>query len=462
MVFVMMQKIRKDTEESENNHKLIDTKNQTFIGILARRGSGKSFLAEALIEKYYEKGFTILELWSAPNLESGFWIIQRPEHKKCYPITIVAPESLIIPNEQIEQFNSKHHTKVPLVKIVKLPTPTAKAYSEQNTKFVEILTDVITECRDKKRIMVFNAMVFPNEIVMFRSLELIMRSLDGISNNHFHKLNPSDCNPPKRTFDEMSDREKNYHKMVFRISEFAELAPNREKGDKSGLSTLVKKSLLKFFRLARHSSISGIIDYQSSSDTLTSLRAQIDLWLIKKWTPRLAGEDFKYLFDIVANQRKKLLEKYNYSGKAKTKVKSNYPLIEKLGKKWFYAVGDNDYMKLWKVPDLKIQHKEPEMRWEKITGIELKHDEAILKATGSPNEKLSQNDERLLFFIMKTIRDANGGHKPSLDVQLKYLSKKQEQGEVSYKSRFVDMPPNTLSQLFRRLSKKYGKEEKEE
>ena len=133
---------------------------------------------------------------------------------------------------------------------------------------------------------------------MFRTLELIVRSLDEISYHHFNKIQPHECNPPKKSLDEMSPREKNYHKMVFLMREFSELTSNREKGDRTGQSTLVKKSLLKFFKLARHISINGIIDYQSSSDTLTTIRAQIDLWLIKKWTTRLAGEDFRYSFEL--------------------------------------------------------------------------------------------------------------------------------------------------------------------
>ena len=107
----MMQKIRKDTEESENRGVLIDQKSQIFIGILGRRGQGKSFLGEAIFETHWNNGFTCLDLWGAPNLESGFWCIAKEGHKKRYPITILAPESLIMPTDQIEQFNSKHFTK---------------------------------------------------------------------------------------------------------------------------------------------------------------------------------------------------------------------------------------------------------------------------------------------------------------------------------------------------------------
>ncbi len=111
-------------------------------------------------------------------------------------------------------------------------------------------------------LLVFNPFMFPNEIEMFRILEILMRNLITISNNFFNALTPEDVGVT--TKERMSVRDRTYHKMVFFIREFGEVAPARLKGDKSGESTLIKKALLKFVRLARHANIDGIIDYQNS------------------------------------------------------------------------------------------------------------------------------------------------------------------------------------------------------
>ncbi len=128
---------------------------------------------------------------------------------------------------------------------------------------------------------------------MFRILEILMRNLITISNNFFNALTPEDVGVT--TKERMSVRDRTYHKMVFFIREFGEVAPARLKGDKSGESTLIKKALLKFVRLARHANIDGIIDYQNASDADSAIRNQIDTWLIKTWTEELGGENFDSL-----------------------------------------------------------------------------------------------------------------------------------------------------------------------
>ena len=121
-----MIKIRKDTVNFEKNPTSINLLAQNLIGILGIRGAGKSYLGEALLEKYFEAGFTCLDLWSAPNLENAFWIFAKDDHKKRIPISILAPDSFIIPEAKIDRFNGKYLTKEPLIKFVRLPSPTKK------------------------------------------------------------------------------------------------------------------------------------------------------------------------------------------------------------------------------------------------------------------------------------------------------------------------------------------------
>jgi len=459
----MSLRFRKDTIDDVEEKRFLDPNKQQFICTLGRRGQGKSYLSEALIEKYYKAGFTVLDLWSAPNLENAFWCIAKDginkdgqPYKKRYPVTIIASESYIYPDEEIRSFNARFNTRVPLVKIVKIPTPTAKAESENNDKIREIITEIILECRRYKRIFVFNPKMFPNETAMFRTLEAIVRELTVIAFNHFNYLRPEKCIPPKQSRKEMTNQEKSWHKMVFLIREFGELAPAREKGDKSGQSTLIKKAILKMVRLARHDNISGILDYQNSSDVVSSVRSQIDVWLIKKWTDRLAGDEFKWVFERIDVKRRWLLEKYNYTKKAKRLANDRYPPIEKMGKKWYYAITSNDTPGLKRVPELGFQHKEPHQNWSEITGIPIKFDkELVAKTNGTVTQKASKNEEiEILLAIHQRRYPTNKKKKEWNDVRLE-LAESQKKGEILWKQDFESMPTNTCSKLYKRLLKKH-------
>lgn len=445
-----MLKLRHDTVVKDSEGSFITQKKQQLIGILGRRGEGKSYLLETIGEQFYNAGFTVLDLWGASNLENAFWCIARDEHKKAYPITLLAPDSLITPTDQIEAFNSKHQTRVPLVKIVKLPIPTKKTETDVNQKIAEILSDAIIDCRDNRRILVFNPKMYPREPDMFRSLEILLRELENVSYKHFHKLNPEDVG--KSTRDEMTNHQKSYHKIVFLIREFGEVAPSKLKGDKSGESTLIKKALLKFVRISRHAWVSGVIDYQNASDAESSIRNQIDVWCVKKWTRRLGGDEFKWIFDHINYKRETILSKFYYSKQGRTVADSSYPDITELGKKWFYVTYANDKMRLWKVPELSIRHKEPHDSWEKITGIELIHDMKLVETT-SPNSSVRATvaDEKAIFYTISKMREKKQSWD---DIHLK-LTEMQKLQEISWSKDISTVKPFSLQKLFTRMKEKY-------
>lgn len=438
--------MRKDTTEVSKKSGIIDVSRQQLIGIMGLRGAGKSYAGESLLEKYYDLGYTCLDLWSAPNMENAFWVFARENHKKRIPITIIAPESFIIPEQEIEQYNQKHFTKQPLVKFVKIPTPTAKAESDQNDAILEIITKVILDCRDKRRILVFNPYMFKDERAMFRVLEILMRNLIEISHKYFSANTPEMLGKP---YNQFTMREKNYHKQVFLIREFSELVASRLKGDKSGESTIVKKAILKFVRIARHYSIDGIIDYQNFSDAESSVRNQFDVWLIKRWSTDLAGENFKWVFDKVQNARQNIFDKLGYGKNAQDLADNFYPKIEQISKKWMYMLRDGKFPKIVKVPELSISHKQPHEKWHELTGIPLEHDMSMIKKT-SATSKVSKADERELFNKMTELKK---NHKWS-EVKEK-LSNLQEKGEINSNLTFSAISDNQLSSKYSKLKKKY-------
>lgn len=453
-----MLKLRKNTVTRLKDSRIINLFKQNLIGILGIRGAGKSYLGEALLERYYEAGFTCLDLWSAPNMENAFWIFAREGHKKRIPITILAPESFMIPEAKVDIFNGKYFTKQELVKFVKLPTPTKKSDSEANEKILEILINTIIECRDKRRILVFNPFMFPNETEMFRVLEILMRNLITISNNYFDALSPEDVGV--KTKEQMTTRQRTHHRMCFLIREFGEVAPARLKGDKSGESTLIKKALLKFVRLARHSSIDGIIDYQNSADADSSIRNQISIWLIKTWTPELAGENFDYLFKKVEKKRDIIFNKNGYSDATFKFADSICPPIEKLSHFWYYVVKSGDEPKLRKVPVLGVKHKEPDEKWWKMTGIQLEFDQELLAKSTTPHApKTSKNDEKLVYLLLKELKSAKGRRKMNWKQIREVMSAKQKSGEITYHLDFNSTSDGTMSCNYSRMKGNYETEE---
>jgi len=449
-----MFKIRKDTVEREVNGKIINTDKQNLIGILGIRGSGKSVLGEALLERYYERGYTCLDLWSAPNLENAFWIFAKKGHKKRIPVTILAPESFIMPEARVDRFNGKFvYTRESLVKFVKLPTPTKKADSEVNDRILEILINTIIECRNKRRILVFNQFMFPNETEMFIVLEILMRNLITISDNYFKSIKPEEVGV--KTKDDMDDKDKNYHKMCFLIRESAELAPAMLKGDKSGESTRIKKALLKFVRLARHSNIDGILDYQNASDLSAPIRNQIDIWFVKRWTKELGGEHFDYVFRSVKEKRDRIFNEMGYNDEAFMFADSACPPIEKLTYYWFYVVKSGDTPRLKRVPELHIRHKEPDDKWWDITEIPIKFNrELITRTNTTSNSKLTRNDEKILYVTIEPFRNPKKRKKKTWDEIQQILVEKQKNGEIDWHKDFKEMKALSISKFYRRMTEK--------
>lgn len=449
-----MFQLRKNTVERELGGKIIDTNKQNLIGILGVRGSGKSIFGEAILERYYEKGYTCLDLWAAPNLENGFWIFAKDGHKKRIPVTILAPKSFIMPEGQIDRFNEKFvHTREPLVKFVKLPTPTKKGDSEANNRILEVLIDTIKECRDKKRILVFNQFMFPNESEMFLILEILMRNLITISNNYFYAKKPEDVGEVKK--EDMHPRDRNYHKMAFLIRESAELAPARLKADKSGESTRIKKALLKFVRLARHSNIDGILDYQNASDLDSPIRNQIDVWMIKRWTKELGGGYFEYIFKAIKEKRDKIFNDIGYNDEAFGFADSICPPIEKLTYYWFYVVKSGDKPKLKKTLELHIRHKEPEDKWWTMTGIPIKFDQEMFSKSTQNPKKASTNDEKLVYLTLKELKSQKGNKKLNWKQTCEIMTEKQKNEEITYHLDFKTMTDSTISKIYSRMRIKY-------
>ncbi len=471
---ILLQVLRQDTV-SKDNYAYIDPNNQQCIFTLGRRGTGKSFNDEAITTAFYERGLTVLDLWASDNFENAFWVIDKEDlKKKRFPITILAPESLIIKQEQLDRFNEfiytedefykKHPDKIyncvypqlkpayergkEWVKIVKLPAPTAKPDSEQNKMIVKIIENTILDCRQNRRFMVFNPRAFPNEMHMYRTLEVIFRSLGDIADRHFLKLNPQDVGKTSR--DQMTPQEKSWHKMVVLIREMGELAPAKLKGDRTGESLKTKKALLQLIRKVRHYRIWVVSDWQKASDVEDSIRQQADIWILKKYTRRLGGDEWKWVFEHIRFKRQNVFDKRGFNITARKLADSNYPNLDEITEKYMYVVFGNDRIHLRKVRELKHHHKEPADHFEKITGIEFNHDMSKLQnETIQDSKATSMTDEKALhnaIYVMKK------GKKKKWSEILQQLTIMQQSGEISWPKPFSELKENSISKWFNRYT----------
>ena len=452
------------------DYSIVDAGKQQVLYQIGSKGSGKSNYGELVCSTLYSYGWTVIDLWASDNLENAFWCICKKckdnpedEHCNCYrriPITLLAPDYIIYDQNRVDAYNDRYFSKEPLVKIVKLPKPTATPNTSVNRRIQEIFRDTVLHCRDHRRVLVFNPKMFPDEKDAFRTLDVLIRKLGDIAYHDFNRLEPEDCKPSKKSRDEMTNFEKCFDKIIVLIREFGELAPSsRLKTDQSGQSLLVKKALLQLVRKLRHYQISLSTDFQNMMDVDTSIRSQCDIWTLKCITKRLAGEEWSWLFKQIDDQRKKIA--FDYGGGIKGWVKADkwFPKIEELRQNQAYVVYPNDHVRLWDIGTPPFHHKKPFEKWSKITGIEFSFDENVLVAKGVQEE--GKTTDKILFSLIFEKRNPKNGKKWDFEKIKDYIADEQEKGNLSWNVPFKNMKIDTFRANYRRWSQKYESEDKQ-
>jgi len=453
---------------------------------MGRRGFGKSTYSEMVANKLFQTGWTVLDIWASDNLENAFHCINlnckdNPETEcncnKAFPITLLAPENITFDQTAVDRFNKQIYTqnewyerfpdknfdlinpplkpesKRPkeLVKIAKLPKPTQTFDTEQNRKIAKILEQIVLDCRKERRIMVFNPKMYPDEKDSFRTLEVIVRKLNDIAYRHFHKLTPQDVGKTSRS--EMTNQEKCYDKMVVLIREMGEVAPSSKlKSDSSGESVKVKKSLLQMVRKLRHHQISLLTDFQNYFDIESSIRSQLDLLTLVNTTKRLGGDELKWVFDEIEKRNSAIKSKYGRKGIEYARKWS--PLVNELKQGQAYVVYPNDHIRLWDIPMPPFHHKNPDEKWEEITGI---HFDWTKETISNNNENSGKTDEKLLFSLIYEKRNPKTGKALKWQEVIDYLALEQQKGAIVWDKPFSEMKVPTLAKMFERWLKKYEK-----
>ena len=416
----------------ENKSAFIDTTRPKVYLTQGMRGAGKSLFDEMIAEILYNAGWTVLDLLSARNLENLYWCINKDHRKEfhdklknnpklkgtlhcnChrrYPITILVPTYVKFDQRSIDNYNKRYwgkeeyiddqlkrgnnsikewgitfparfngrlieprkpliRNKIELVKVRSLTPPTVTG----STKGIltDEFTKIVVEARKERRIVCFNPMLFPNEFHRYKTLELIIRSLEKLMYTNFRPPTPETVaqlrgqhSPVPR--EKWTKREANWDKLCVLMREFGEVTANILKGENQ--STLTKKALLQYIRQTRHFRISLIGDYQRPDDVFPSIREQADYFIIKKAPQKLLGVGWEWLFKDIEGKRKAIFTRYGFNAMSLNLADRKYPKIENLSKNYCYVIYTDNTYKLFKTPTPAFHHKEELEHFQNDTGI---------------------------------------------------------------------------------------------
>ena len=477
----MKQYLEEPTIERETDNQIINPNKQQCVAVLGRKGKGKSYTIESCRDRLHQLGQTIFDVYASDNLENAFSCVDDGNNKVRIPITLLAPDSVLYSQYAMDSYNGRIFTKKEMyqkgytelnqeyrdnqqkprskrgkewVRIVKLPPATKpskkkNADAGNNAKIIEIFTQAILDCRKQRRMLVFNPLMFPDEGMMYRTLEVIIRSLRDLRHKHFVKPTEQAVGKPRSEW--TRGIRKCWNKLNLVIRELGELCPAKLKGDKTGASTLVKKAMLQFMRKARHYVINCIADWQNWSDVDAGVRSQFDIFILKKWTMNLSGDSWKWAFDFIDRKRREILEPMQYSKKAFRDANRKWPPLQLINPRFMYnAVGDELY--LWPVPEMITHHKEAEEDWSDYTGIEFEHDENLIVSADTWQETGESDKDKILF--VSKIKEWKNKKWPR-EKMIKTFGEMQDKGEITWSTSLSDMKPNTFSKRFTALGKIY-------
>lgn len=497
--------LRTDTEKEHRTDIVVDENRQQFIAVLGMRGEGKSYDLDTIAEEAFLKGYTILDLHGADNLENAYYIFpsEDPECKNPIqiPVTLLAQNTLMFEQEQVDNWNyppfteqefykkypkkifncvnpPRNTTKKPLVEIEIIPPVTsskADIESEANQKAIDKITQIILNCRDNRRVCVLNRVMFASEKQYYWTLELIVRNVAGIVEKHFKRLEPKDVGlpeftgrivkgkPEKTPRTAMTRRQRNYNRVMIVTRELGELCPSRSlKGDKTGESLTVKKAFFQFIKKARHPQIDWVADWQRNNDVEDAIRSQADKTVLKRYNEDLGGDDKRPFFDKLRSIRDAIIEEHGLIA-GRYLCKAFYPDITKLDSKYHY-LWIHGMIHLQKVRPLRHLHKEPWHRFWDKTGIYFDHDWSKMKeAKDGGKGKTSEQNVCYLYTLVRDFKDPLKNKKPlkNNDI-LNKLAELQGQGKVTFHLNFGEMDNKALSTYFGRWKKVYEKTQAKE
>ncbi len=349
------------------------------------------------IDTYNQKYWT-KEEWIIESAKRKSRLGGKVEWSSGFPVSIANKDGTFT--------TKKSDTKPPirnqfeLVKIKHLTPPTVTGSNK------DIITDefykVVFEARRQRRIVCFNPMLFPNEFHRYKTLEIIIRSLENLSYRHFTPPTPVTVGKirgldipvpiegiPSMRIKKWTERERNWDKILVLMREFGEVTANILKGENQ--STLTKKALLQYIRQTRHYRISLVGDFQRPDDVFPSIREQADYFIIKRASQKLLGDGWKWLFEDIDKKRNKIFEKFGLNPVTLNYADKKYPQVNQLAKNHCYVIYTDNTFKLFKTNTPNFHHKGELEHFENDTGIKWIEEpyNARLAKAGAKSEEIA-------------------------------------------------------------------------
>jgi hypothetical protein len=361
--------LRQIEQTPKNPNAFINPFKAFIYFIMGNRGSGKSSLDEVIAEENFKAGHTILDLHSAGNYESLYWVInknckkfwerwriendKKPEkerqiekpHCNCdsrYKIVLVVPDYVEIDQIAIDEFNGKFYSKkewaelghveygtlvtksngekvkekpiktdfVEWIKVRKIHVPN-KGYKNREL-FVADLTEIMLMGKNERRIITYNPIFFREINHKLLILEKTLRELPEIIRSNFKTNTPRSIAKQRGTdkpipFSKWTVQEKNSHRVTLLIREFGSLVASMLTEERN--QVIVKKAVFALVKVCRHFHVSLVGDMQRGGDVLKNVRDQRDFFIWKQSNIDIVPEDYNWLRVMIKEFRDKVTEK---------------------------------------------------------------------------------------------------------------------------------------------------------
>jgi len=403
-----------------------------------------------------------------------------------YPITWIVPEYIEVKQESLDRFNGVYfdgiqdfsnyfkeieteerekleHGKLkkpsylqPKRKMIvrKITPPTTQSRKEL---FREQFTRLLLEARKEHRIVVMNPAIFEGQTEKFETLAEMINYLPFLMHKSGH-FKPLDN--PKNKY------ERNHQNIVIVINEIRSVSPSsRLSGEnKAGVS---KKAIFDKIPEMRHMKTWFIADYQNPEDLFVGVRYQANLTVIKKSSRNILGDDWKWLFEKVENDRLKTARKYDPSIQKNTlwyfeqnpsikEILDQYrQRVDELDENRGYVTFPNNEYRLETIPMPQFHHKESRDDFLKDSGIQWTTNKEKTQRdaeTLDVAETVGKKKKKIKEEILKKI-DYMRNEGKSFETIKNELVLQEEQGIIQNMG-FANKEPIYFSNWFNRWKKK--------
>lgn len=431
----------------------LDLNEPQVVFFQGKRKSGKGVAIDQCVYRYWLAHFTILDLWAARNNENTYYALNKdckatwdewrlihkeelkngeisePLHCNCnkaIPIFFAVPDYVykmidkdevarhnkeffesyeeykeaydngivtdFLPNESWIEWNKIRKPKSlrpnPMIKLVPFTIPKGAGNQE---KFWSEFTEIILTARKERRIIVMNPMMFIGND-KFVTVEYILRNIYKVTFEHFKPLTEKIVGKPRS---EWGPREKGHDKLAIILGEVKTLSPSQKLSPEKG-SGATKKAVYDFIGEARHWKVHFITNYQSPEDLFSGVKYQADIFVIKRATKKLLGDDWGHLFGIIEGKRDAIFNTYGKNPKTIEYVDKKFPMIQELPDNYGYIVIDDETLFLQKFNGSVWHHKHTKDHFVSDFGINLPKDllHNIKKETDDKGVNLEALDKK--------------------------------------------------------------------